>query len=306
MNIITVRDLTKKYDNFSAVDQISFDVIKGEIFGFLGPNGAGKTTTIRMLCGILKPTAGAGSVAGSDIYTESEKIKKHIGYMSQRFSLYPDLTVSQNIDFFGSIYGLTGERKKDRAHWAMSTAGLQEYKKRIVRDIPVGYKQRLGLVCALLHEPQLVFLDEPTAGVDPDSRRSFWDLIYYLKEIKETTVFVTTHYMDEAEHCERVALIQNGKIVALGAPSELKRSLPAEIYLVKGRPNNQLKRVLETNKAVLNLIPFGSAYHVFFKDQASARHGHKILQKEKILLEKFERVSPSLEDVFIATVEKNA
>lgn len=305
MNIIEVKGLTKSFNNFFAVDRIDFNVIKGEIFGFLGPNGAGKTTTIRMLCGILKPTAGSGSVVGFDIYKDNEKIKKHIGYMSQRFSLYPDLTVHQNIDFFGSIYGLNGKKKKDREEWALDTAGLQEYTKRIARDLPIGFKQRLGLVCALLHEPRLVFLDEPTAGVDPNSRRSFWDLIYYLKEKKETTIFVTTHYMDEAEHCERIALIRNGRITALDEPKELKRSLRAEIYVVQGQPGEKVKTLLEKKKGVLNLIPFGIAYHVFFEDRESAITGQKVLEEQNVRIEKFEPISPSLEDVFIAMVEKN-
>jgi ABC-2 type transport system ATP-binding protein len=304
MNIIEVKGLTKTFNNFYAVDNVDFNVKKGEIFGFLGPNGAGKTTTIRMLCGILKPTAGSGIVIGFDIYKENEEIKKHIGYMSQRFSLYPDLTVHQNIDFFGSIYGLNGRQKKDREEWALDTAGLKKYKTRIACDLPIGFKQRLGLVCALLHEPRLVFLDEPTAGVDPNSRRRFWDLIYDLKETKKTTIFVTTHYMDEAEHCERIALIRNGRIAALGTPRELKKSLHAEIYVVQGQPIEKIRKLLELEKGVLNLIPFGIAYHVFFKNRKSAMTGQKILTEQNVNIEKFEPVSPSLEDVFIATVEK--
>jgi ABC-2 type transport system ATP-binding protein len=303
--MITVQDLTKEYGDFLAVDRVSFEVGTGEIFGFLGPNGAGKTTTIRMLCGILKPTSGSGQVAGYDISTENEQIKRHIGYMSQRFSLYPDLTVQQNMDFFSSIYGLKGSQKRAREQWALATAGLESYIRRITRDIPIGYKQRLGLVCALLHEPQIVFLDEPTAGVDPSSRRTFWETIYQLKEQKKTTVFVTTHYMDEAEHCERIALIQNGRIAALGRPQELKKSLQAAIFLVQGQPSEPIPRLLVNKKNVLNIVPFGLAFHIFFENSDAARAGKKTLQAGGVRLERFEPVPPSLEDVFIATMEKD-
>ncbi len=304
MKAISVEGLTKQFDGFVAVDQISFDVQRAEIFGFLGPNGAGKTTTIRMLCGILKPTQGSGTVAGLDIIRENEKIKRHIGYMSQRFSLYPDLTVVENIDFFAGIYGLQATQKNARQQWALATAGLKNYTKRITRELPLGYKQRLALVCAMLHDPPIIFLDEPTAGVDPVSRRSFWDLIYRLKGEKQTTIFVTTHYMDEAEHCERIALIQDGKITALGAPAELKKSISSRIYLVNGEPTSTIKEVVIEQRGVRSVVPFGVAFHVFFESDKAAQAVKKELEKKGVVLERFEPVAPSLEDVFISFVEQ--
>lgn len=304
MNAISVQGLTKQFDSFVAVDGISFDVNKGEIFGFLGPNGAGKTTTIRMLCGILKPTRGSGTVAGFDILRENEKIKRRIGYMSQRFSLYPDLTVIENIDFFASIYGLPSTKIRARRQWALNTASLEEYTDRITRELPLGYKQRLALVCAMLHEPVMLFLDEPTAGVDPLSRRSFWDLIYHLKEEKQTTVFVTTHYMDEAEHCERIALIQDGKISALDAPAQLKKSLHSRIYLISGQQISKIKEAISNQAGVTSVVPFGVALHVFFEDDESAQRVQKELKSKGVTPERFERVLPSLEDVFISFVEQ--
>lgn len=303
MSAISVEGLTKKFDGFVAVDEITFEVRKGEIFGFLGPNGAGKTTTIRMLCGILRPTQGTGTVAGFDIFRDNEKIKRHIGYMSQLFSLYPDLTVIENIDFFAGIYGLQSKRMRARRQWALATANLEEYTDRITRELPLGYKQRLALVCAMLHEPTILFLDEPTAGVDPLSRRSFWDLIYRLKEDKQTTIFVTTHYMDEAEHCERIALIQDGRISALGAPAELKKSIHSRIYQISGQPINKIKEAVSRVRGVVNVVPFGVALHVFFEDDRSAQNARNGLKQKGITLERFESVLPSLEDVFISLVE---
>lgn len=303
MSAIQVQELTKTFDGFVAVDRVSFDVRTGEIFGFLGPNGAGKTTTIRMLCGILRPTAGTGSVAGLDIYAESEKIKRQIGYMSQRFSLYPDLTVVENLDFFAGIYGIKSTYMQERRQWALETGGLDQYAERLTRELPLGYKQRLALVCALIHDPPLVFLDEPTAGVDPISRRGFWDLIYNLKREKGKTVFVTTHYMDEAEHCTRIVLIRDGRIAALGAPSELKRQIHSRIYLISGRPRNILKDALERKVGSKNIVPFGLAYHVFLSDEAAAAEVKREMETRKIAVEHFEQVTPSLEDVFISAVE---
>ena len=222
MKAIEVTNLTKFFGRFTAVDNIAFSVEQGEVFGFLGPNGAGKTTTIRMLCGILKPTSGTGHVAGMDIVRENEMIKTHIGYMSQKFSLYPDLTVEENIAFFASIYRIDPAKIKHAKQHALDIAGLQQMRNHLARELPGGFKQRLSLACALMHSPSIVFLDEPTAGVDPLSRRGFWDLIYRLKTEDRTTVFVTTHYMDEAEHCERIALIRQGRIAATGSPDDLK------------------------------------------------------------------------------------
>jgi ABC-2 type transport system ATP-binding protein len=232
---IDVRGLTKTFGAFTAVDHVSFGVRKGEIFGFLGPNGAGKSTTIRILCGILRPTSGEGFVGGRSIRRESENIKKIIGYMSQRFTLYGDLTVKENLDFQGGIRRLPAAAAKERKDWIIRMAGLQGREKTLTRELSGGWKQRLALGCAILHRPEIVFLDEPTAGVDPASRRDFWDLIYELSE-EGTTAFVTSHYMDEVERCHRIAVIFAGRIIALGSPIELKREFT-------GRENASLEEV---------------------------------------------------------------
>jgi len=220
---VEVKSLTKKFGHFTAVDNINFQVKRGEIFGFLGPNGAGKSTTIRMLCGILEPTSGKGIVEGFDIGTESEKIKEIIGYMSQKFSLYNDLTVDENIDFYGGIHDLDKNMILERKKWILEMAGLKGKEKTLTNLLSGGWKQRLALGCALVHNPKVLFLDEPSAGVDPISRRDFWHLIKDISQ-KGTTVFVTTHYMDEAEYCERLSLIFKGKLIAIGTPQELKQN----------------------------------------------------------------------------------
>lgn len=221
MASIEVSDLTKKFGRFTAVDRVSFRVRKGEIFGFLGPNGAGKSTTIRMLCGIIRPTSGTGSVGGFSITSQPDEIKKIIGYMSQRFTLYQDLTVEENIDFHGGIRRLTRPLKNERREWVLKMAGLRGRENSLTRELAGGWKQRLSLGCAILHRPQILFLDEPTASVDPVSRKDFWDLIYQLSE-EGTTVFVTSHYLDEVERCHRLAILYSGKIIAEGSPRELK------------------------------------------------------------------------------------
>jgi ABC-2 type transport system ATP-binding protein len=221
---IEVRGLTKTFGRFTAVDHISFDVRRGEIFGFLGPNGAGKSTTIRMLCGILRPTAGEATVGGFDVARQSEQVKRVIGYMSQKFTLYNDLTVSENIDFHGGIRRMTPERLRERKDWVIRMAGLVGREKALTAGLSGGWKQRLALGCAIIHEPDILFLDEPTASVDPASRRDFWDLIYELSA-RGTTTLVTSHYMDEVERCQRLAIITAGRIIALGSPRELKERL---------------------------------------------------------------------------------
>jgi ABC-2 type transport system ATP-binding protein len=221
---VEVEDLSKKFGSFVAVDHVSLRVGRGEIFGFLGPNGAGKSTTIRILCGLLSPTSGRARVGGFDVATQSEEIRKNIGYMSQKFSLYDDLEVEENIDFFSGIYGVPDELRAGRKSYVLRMAGLEEKHATMTRLLAGGWKQRLALGCAILHEPPILFLDEPTSGVDPIARRDFWDLIYQLSEAGHT-VFVSTHYMDEAEYCHRVALMYRGKIIALGSPAALKREL---------------------------------------------------------------------------------
>lgn len=219
--IVKVEGLLKRFDSFKAVDNIALSIKKGEVFGFLGPNGAGKTTTIRMLCGLLKPTAGKGTVCGLDIMKDTEKIKEKIGYMSQKFSLYPDLTVGENIDFYLGIYRIPKKHKKKRKDFVLELSQLEERKDEITGQLPLGFRQRLALGCAILHKPEIIFLDEPTAGVDPIIRRHFWNIIEQMSK-NGATVFVTTHYMDEAEYCHRLCLIYRGKIIAQGAPRELK------------------------------------------------------------------------------------
>jgi ABC-2 type transport system ATP-binding protein len=238
---IHTKDLTRMFGPFTAVDHITFDVRVGEVFGFLGANGAGKTTALRMLIGLLKPTGGEATVAGHDVYRESEAIKANIGYMSQRFSLYDDLTVAENIRLFGGIYNLTDEEIRDRTHTLLARLGLEHVAKSAVRSIPLGWKQKLSFSVALLHEPKIVFLDEPTSGVDPITRRQFWELIYEAAHTGKTVV-VTTHYMDEAEYCDRISIMVAGKIAAIGTPTELKRQFGTDsiehLFIRLARPTN--------------------------------------------------------------------
>lgn len=215
-------DLEKKFGDFRAVKNLNLSVREGEIFGFLGANGAGKTTAIRMLCGLLLPSSGTGTVAGLDIWRDNEKIKQRIGYMSQKFSLYNDLTLAENIEFYAGVYGLNRTTMHSKQQELLTNLGLTDLASRLTRDMPLGYKQRLALGCALLHDPDIIFLDEPTGGVDPEARRNFWDLIYELANLGKT-VFVTTHYMDEAEYCNRVSIMYQGEIIAIGSPAELKQ-----------------------------------------------------------------------------------
>ena len=224
---VQTANLTRKFGGFTAVDDVSFDVKRGEIFGFLGANGAGKTTTIRMLCGLLMPSSGTASVNGFDVYKEPESIKKSIGYMSQKFSLYEDLTIRQNIEFYGGVYGLSRKQLAKRTEELLDYLKLQDQADKLTASLPVGWKQRLALSTALLHNPPIVFLDEPTSGVDPDSRRNFWLLIYELVE-QGKTVFVTTHFMDEAEYCHRLSIMKDGRIVIIGRPGELKQQFNAD------------------------------------------------------------------------------
>ncbi|MBS1554906.1 MAG: ABC transporter ATP-binding protein [Bacteroidetes bacterium] len=226
MNAIAVQNLTKQFGSFTAVDNISFDVKRGEIFGFLGANGAGKTTAMRMLCGLSFPTRGEATVAGFDLFREAEKIKKSIGYMSQKFSLYEDLTIKENIRFYGGIYGLTDGQIKSKTDFMLQHLGLSEQANTLVKSLPLGWRQKLSFSVAMVHEPQIVFLDEPTGGVDPVTRREFWTMIYEAAHAG-TTVFVTTHYMDEAEYCDRVSIMVDGRIDALGTPTELKEQFSA-------------------------------------------------------------------------------
>jgi ABC-2 type transport system ATP-binding protein len=236
---IEVRGLTRRFGDFVAVDAISFDVAEGEVFGFLGANGAGKTTAIRMLIGLLAPSAGTARVAGHDVYTETEAIRRRIGYMSQRFSLYEDLTVRENIQLYGGIYGLSDAEIDERMNTLLDRLGLRSAARTLVGSIPLGWKQKLAFSVAVLHQPRIVFLDEPTGGVDPITRRQFWEMIYAAAQ-GGTTVFVTTHYMDEAEYCDRVSIMVDGRIAAMGTPSELKSQFGAptidDVFVRLARP----------------------------------------------------------------------
>jgi ABC-2 type transport system ATP-binding protein len=301
---VVVKNLVKRFGNFVAVNQISFEVKKGEIFGFLGPNGAGKSTTIRMLCGILAPTEGNGTVAGFDVRTQAEQIKANIGYMSQKFSLYEDLTVEENIDFYGGIYCIPAKRKKERKEWAIEMAGLKEHRHSRTSILSGGWKQRLALGCAILHEPPIVFLDEPTSGVDPISRRLFWDLIYEMAG-KGVTVFVTTHYMDEAEYCDRMALIYRGELIAVGTPGELKTELMQEeiLEVLCEQPQDAMGEI-ERLPGVKEVALFGKGLHVVADEGETVRTTViNSLRTKGYRVDRVERIVPSLEDVFVSLIE---
>jgi ABC-2 type transport system ATP-binding protein len=301
---VAVRNLEKRFGSFVAVNRVSFTVRKGEIFGFLGPNGAGKSTTIRMLCGLLSPTSGEGTVAGFNLSTDAEKIKQHIGYMSQRFSLYEDLTVEENIDFYSGIYRIPAEKKRDRKEWVLRMAGLSDHRSTKTAFLSGGWKQRLALGCAVLHEPPILFLDEPTSGVDPISRRNFWDLIYELAG-KGVTVFVTTHYMDEAEYCDRLGLIYRGELVALGTPEELKTRLMKEevLEILSERPQDAIG-LLEGVPGVHGAALFGKGIHaVVDRAEESLPVLRAALETGGFAVGRVEKIVPSLEDVFVSLVE---
>ena len=302
---VEVEDLVKTFGSFVAVDHIHFQVKRGEVFGFLGPNGAGKSTTIRMLCGLLIPTSGKGKVAGFSIVEEPERIKQVIGYMSQKFSLYDDLTVMENLHFFGGVYGLSGPLQKEREKEALEMVGLKELQDRMTRTLAVGWKQRLALGCAVLHQPSILFLDEPTSGVDPVSRRNFWSLIQQMGE-RGVTTFVTTHYMDEAEYCDRLALIYRGKIIALGTPTALKlETLSRGVMEVECDPLIPALDLLKKEHWVSEAAVFGEGLHVIGKEGSDVeKEIRPLFERNGILLKRMEWIRPSLEDVFVTLIER--
>src|SRR5262245_14288663 len=300
MNAIEVRHLSRRFGSFVAVNDISFDVRAGEIFGFLGSNGAGKSTTIRMLCGLLRPTSGTAIVGGIDVTKDPEGVKRRIGYMSQRFSLYEKLTVDQNITFWGGIYGLSNDRLAARRAFVLDMAGLRGRENAFTGDLSAGWRQRLALGCAILHEPPIVFLDEPTGGVDPLSRRQFWRLIEQLAG-SGVTVLVTTHYLDEAEHCRRIAIIHAGKLAALGTTTELRQVFASRrIVAVQSSRPVDVRRLLDAREEVEKTSLFGTAVHVVLKRaNVTAEDVRQWIRDAGIEVVRAEAVDPSLEDVFL-------
>ncbi|MFH0764033.1 MAG: ABC transporter ATP-binding protein [Candidatus Omnitrophota bacterium] len=301
---VSVRNLEKKFGDFTAVNRINFEVKRGEIFGFLGPNGAGKSTTIRMLCGIISPTSGSGRVGGFDIVKEQSKIKEHIGYMSQKFSLYNDLTVEENINFYSGIYRIPKDRKKERFEATVRTANLEGMESRLTATLAGGWKQRLALGCALIHKPRIIFLDEPTSGVDPITRANFWGVIKELAA-QGVTVFVTTHYMDEAENCSRMVLIYRGTIIAAGTPGEMKTNEMKNDVLEITLADSQawLERITKLD-GVKEAALFGSNIHaVVYSSSRAIPAIKKFLKEQKAGDFTVNKILPSLEDVFVSSIE---
>ena len=313
LNSIEVKNLTKKFGKFISVNNISFDVEEGEVFGFLGANGAGKSTTIKMLCGILEPTSGDAVVGGFSITKQPEMVKRNIGYMSQKFSLYNDLTVEENINFFGGVYGLRNHILKSRKEWVLEIANLKGKEKMLTDSLAVGFKQRLALGCAVIHEPKIVFLDEPTGGVDPVSRRNFWNLINTLSR-QGVTVFVTTHYLDEAEFCNRIMMINEGKLIAGGSPAELKKKyLSNTILEIECDDVDKAIELLDATDFIKSSAFFGTYVHATLKNNVNNNENYdketieqikKLLSEDnKLIISRIDKILPSLEDVFVNLLE---
>ena len=303
-NSVSVKDLVKKFGDFTAVNRINFDVSGGEIFGFLGPNGAGKSTTIRMLCGIITPTSGSGAVGGFDIIKQQEDIKQHIGYMSQRFSLYDDLTVEENINFYSGIYKVPRAEKEKRKEDIIRMAELGEFRSSLTRMLSGGWKQRLALGCAVIHEPRIIFLDEPTSGVDPITRNNFWRIIKEMAS-RGITVFVTTHYMDEAENCNRMALIYKGTMIAMGTPEEMKTERMKEDVLdIQLAGSEDWLEKISALPVVKEAALFGVSIHAVVEDAETAVPLIKnMFEKEGVRKYKIDKIKASLEDVFVSLIE---
>lgn len=307
-NTLTVKaqGLTKRFGDFTAVDSVTFQVLRGEIFGFLGPNGAGKTTTIRMLLGLIKPTEGTAHVLGYDVQADVRPMRSRLGYMSQRFTLYQDLTVDENLNFYGRAYGVQGGQLEERKTAILGMAGLVGRERTLTRDLAGGWKQRLALGCAIIHEPELLFLDEPTAGVDPVSRRAFWDLLYELAA-NGTTIFVTTHYMDEAEHCHRLAFIQHGRIVALGSPTQVKETVMRGhvLEIDCDDPPRALRRLRKLD-GLDEVALYGAQIHVVAEGIATRiSEIEDVLVGAGVAVHNIDVIPPSLEDVFISSVRES-
>jgi ABC-2 type transport system ATP-binding protein len=302
---VVAEDLTKKFGDFTAVDHINFEIRTGEIFGFLGPNGSGKTTTIRMLLGLLRPTEGRGTVLGYDIINEPEEIRKRIGYMSQQFSLYNDLTVSENLNFYGGTYGVTGKRLRERKEYILKMANLRGREGEMTKNLSGGWKQRLALGTAIIHEPEMLFLDEPTAGVDPISRRAFWDLLYELSD-QGTTIFVTTHYMDEAEHCQSLAFIHLGRIVARGTPQEIKQKvMKGQVLEIDCADPDLALSALREASLFDEVALYGALIHVVGEDlESHIPEIKRLLGQQGVEIRSMGIIAPSLEDVFISSIKE--
>ncbi|MCS7221105.1 MAG: ABC transporter ATP-binding protein [Anaerolineae bacterium] len=303
MQAIVVERLTKRFGSFVAVNGISFVVREGEIFGFLGPNGSGKTTTIRMLLGLLRPSSGRALVLSYDVAREASKIRRQAGYMSQRFSLYDDLTVEENLNFYGGTYGLQGRQLKERKRFVLEMAGLVGRERELTRHLAGGWKQRLALGAAILHQPRILFLDEPTAGVDPLSRRQFWELLYQLAE-GGTTIFVTTHYMDEAEHCHRLAFMHRGNLVAQGTPAEIKtQQMRAQVMEIECMPSDAALSVLRSLNSFDEVALYGTRIHVIAPEVAQMEAViRQALSQAGVHIAEMMLIPPSLEDVFISRI----
>ena len=297
---VEVENLVKRFGDFTAVDRISFQTRTGEVFGFLGPNGSGKSTTIRILCGLLHPTSGRAIVAGYDVVESPEFIRRNIGYMSQKFSLYADLTVFENLRFYAGMYGVPGSKLRGRIDWALEMAGLHGRESSPTSTLSGGWKQRLALGCAVLHRPPIVFLDEPTSGVDPLSRRLFWELIQRMSS-DGVTIFVTTHYMDEAEYCNRLALMNGGKLIALGTPTELKLgSIRGSLLLLECDRLGDALEHMRGFDGVRDVAVFGNALHIVVSDAANAPAIREALEADGISVSSLQQIRPSLEDAFVA------
>ena len=301
---VHIEKLTKRFGDFTAVADLNLDVRQGEIFGFLGPNGAGKSTAIRVLCGLMAPTSGRAVVGGFDVVLHPEEVKRRIGYMSQKFSLYDDLTVKENIEFFAGVYGVPPEKFPARLDFVLKMAELEDKQGTLTRLLSGGWKQRLALGCAILHEPPILFLDEPTSGVDPIARRNFWELIYQLSASGHT-IFVTTHYMDEAEYCHRIALMYGGRMIALGSPAELKRSLGAG-HLLNLESSDLLESLTQLygGDNIQDVAVFGGGLHIRVTDADRAIAWiRQTLDRAGIKISVLEPITPSMEDVFVSLIE---
>lgn len=298
---VETRELTKKFGDFTAVDHITMSIEEGAVYGFLGPNGSGKSTTIRMLCGLLAPTSGVGLVLGMDLAREGRKIKNQVGYMSQKFSLYPEMTVIENLDLYSGLYGLKGEQKKERIEQMLALAGLQGREDEQTRLLSGGWRQRLALGCAILHRPKILFLDEPTSGVDPKARRLFWDIIYDLAA-DGTTVMVTTHFMDEAEHCDKVAFIYFGGLIADDTPAELKKLIPGKLFEVESENGFELLGRVQRGEAgsVIDSYFYGKKLHLLVSKDRSIEY--ETIFRGSVVNE----ITPSMEDVFAYLVKKES